>query len=739
VAIRSFGSFGLFSRLCFDGRVWVSVAMGGALALAGCGGGVGTSVSAAAVQVTVAGGGQVRLGATAQFTATVTNTTNTAVNWQVNSVTGGSATNGTISATGLYAPPAVIPTANTMTITAVSAASPSASGMASEVVLNPIPAVTSATVTQNATTGAYLLDAIGTGFVTGSVLQTAGANVTTVFVSATELQATVAVGTGVTTETVDVVNPNPGTMTSSNVTAKVTSVMATITASSRLLDQATFGPTLTDIQHVETVGLQGYLNEQFALPATLEPDIAATPPTLCATNLVPCQQAEWWQAALTAPDQLRQRVAFAMSEMFVISTNSENARAVTSFQNTLANDAFGNFYTMMRDVTLSPGMGLYLNMLNSAKPGTINGVAQIANENYARENMQLFTIGLTMLNSDGTQQLDGSGNPIPTYTEAQVQAFARAYTGWTYGQPGGVALTKYPNSTADYDDPMQAYDAQHDVTTKILLNGTTLPAGQTSAQDLTGALTNIFSHPNVGPFVCRQLIQHLVGSNPSPAYVARISAVFANDGTGTRGNLQAVVQAILLDTEARAGDTNASFDGGHLREPMLYMTDVMRGLGFTFTGGGTGTGAEYYYTPGNYTTALGEKPYTSGSVFNFFPPNYVIPGTATNAPEFGQENTASAILRLTLADDLVNNKISSFSVDLSATSALGLMASATGNATTDSTNLVNALNTMFMHGQMPSAMQTDIVNHVATLTNIPERVRVATYLVLTSSLYKVLH
>ena len=190
---------------------------------------------------------------------------------------------------------------------------------------------------------------------------------------------------------------------------------------------------------------------------------------------------------------------------------------------------------------------------------------------------------------------------------------------------------------------------------------------------------------------------------------------------------------------ARAGDANPSFDGGHLREPLLYMTNVMRGLGFTFTGAGAGTGVEYYYTPGNLTGTLSEKPYTSGAVFNFFPPNYVIPGTTTNAPEFGIENTASAILRLTLADNLVYSRVADFSVDLSATSALGLMASATGNATTDSTNLVNALANIFMHGQMPTQMQSDIVSHVATLTNIPERVRVATYLVITSSFYKVEH
>ena len=727
-----------FSSDCFRlvcGLVGVGL-LSSVAGLAGCGGSSQSSPSVTQPQVTVSGGGQVRIGSTAQFTAAVTGEANTAVTWQVNGTTGGSSSVGTISMGGLYTPPATIPATNPVTITAVSVAAPALTGNAGETVWNPLPAVTSAMVEQNygATTG--LATVTGTGFVAGSVVQAAGANQTTTFVSSTQLQATVPIATGETTVSVDVVNPDPGSATS---TAASAQVQTSLQSAARLLDQATFGPTLTDIAHVQAVGLPAYLNEQFALPATQEPDIATPPPALCATNTVPCQQAEWWQAALTAPDQLRQRVAFAMSEMFVISTDSDNARAVTPFQNILVNDAFGNFYTMMKDVTLSPGMGAYLNMLNSAKPGTIDGVLQIANENYGREFMQLFTTGIDMLNPDGTLQLDANGNPIPVYTETQVQAFARVYTGWTYATATGGIPTNFPNNTPNYDAPMQAVESQHDMNAKTLLNGTTLPAGQSSSQDLTGALTNIFNHTNVGPFVCRQLIQHLVTSNPSPAYVARIAAVFANDGTGTRGNMQAVVQAILLDAEARAGDANPSYDGGHLREPLLYMTNAMRGLGFTFTGAGAGTGAEYYYTPGNYTSALGEKPYTSGAVFNFFPPNYVIPGTTTNAPEFGIENTAAAILRLTLADNVVNNKIGDFSVDLSATSALGLTASATGNATIDSTNLVNALANIFMHGQMPAQMQTDIVNHVATLTSIPERVRVATYLVITSSFYKVEH
>jgi len=264
---------------------------------------------------------------------------------------------------------------------------------------------------------------------------------------------------------------------------------------------------------------------------------------------------------------------------------------------------------------------------------------------------------------------------------------------------------------------MAAVESAHDTTSKILLNGTVLPAGQSAEQDLSGALANIFAHPNMGPFVCRQLIQHLVTSNPSAAYVERVSAVFANNGSGVRGDMQAVIRAILEDSEARAGDTSPTFDGGHLREAMLYMTDVMRGLGFTNT-----SSVGDYSGLGNYTNALGERPYASGSVFNFFPPDYV---------------TASAILRLTLANSLVNNKITNFTVDLSATSALGITASQTGVALTDAGNLVDSLGIIFMHGQMPAQIRTAIVNHVATLTNIAQRVRVATYLVITASQYKI--
>jgi uncharacterized protein (DUF1800 family) len=672
--------------------------------------------------VTVSGAGQVRLGSTTTFTATVANLANAAVTWQVNSVAGGNSSVGTITSAGVYTPPAVLPATNPVTITAASVASPSVSGSAQLNVFNPIPVVTSAAATLASGTN-YSLDVVGTSFVEGAQIQVGSADITTTFVSSTELQATVTIPAGTSSLSFEVVNPNPGSASSNAATASIN--LASATAAARLLDQATFGPTLADIQNVQKSGIDAYITNQFNTADTPLPNIPSPLPAVCLAANTPtvCEESEWWQTALTGNDQLRQRVAFALSELFVISSDSDNATTITYYHNTLAQDAFTNFSTIMNDVTLSPGMGAYLNMLNSAKAPT----GQIANENYARELMQLFTIGLNELNQDGTLQLDANGKPIPTYTQAQVQAFARAYTGWTYATSTGGSPTNFPNKTPNYFAPMAAVESEHDTASKTLLNGTVLPAGQTAQEDLNGALANIFNHPNVGPFVCRQLIQHLVKSNPTPAYVSRISAVFANNGSGVRGDMQAVLRAILEDEEARAGDTNPLDDGGHLREPILWITGYLRAVGFTNTDPNSS-----YYSLSNYSNNLNERPYRSGSVFNFFPPSYVIPQSTLNAPEFDLENTASAILRMSLANTMVFNKITGFTTDLSATSTLGQIAAASP------ANLVDTLSLMFMHGQMPSDMRTQILSTISGL-GTAQQVRVAVYLVITSSQYKVMH
>jgi uncharacterized protein (DUF1800 family) len=691
------------------------------LGFAGCSGS-----SAPQIAVVVSGASATRIGSSTQFSAVVTGTTNTAVLWQVNGVTGGTAATGTISASGLYTPPTALPATPSVTITAISAASSSASSSLTEALQNPLPVVTSSNATQIGATLNYTVNVVGTGFISGSVIQVNGNACTTTYISATQLQCTATLTAGSTSATVLVSNPAPGPVLSASINVPVAYIAATAITAARLLDQASFGPTAATITHVQSVGVDGYLTEQFALPATTLAAIPTNPlPTLCfaANNPRVCAESEWWQTAVTGPDQLRQRVAFALSEMFVVSSQSISGAAIPQFHNALANDAFGNFATIMHDVALSPAMGGYLNMLNSAKPAT----GQIANENFARENMQLFSLGLYLLNQDGTQQLDGSGNPISTYTQAQVQAFARAYTGWTYANATGGSPAAF-TGTANFAYPMASVASQHDTTSKILLNGTVLSAGGTAEADLAGALSNIFNHPNVGPFVCTQLIQHLVTGNPSPGYVSRVAAVFANNGSGVRGDMKAVITAILTDQEARAGDTNADYNGGHLREPALFIANMMRALNFTNT---DVNGSWFNLASQGFN--LNQEPYYANSVFNFFPPNYVLPGTTITSPEFDIENTATVTLRQTLANNLVNNGIGGFTTsDLTTTGVLGSMAA-------NPTTLVNYLSMLFMHSQMPTAMQSTLVNAITPLTSNAQRARVAVFLVITSPQYKVIH
>jgi uncharacterized protein (DUF1800 family) len=513
-------------------------------------------------------------------------------------------------------------------------------------------------------------------------------------------------------------------------------VPVTSTAAARILDQGTFGPTTSSIQHVQQVGFNIFLNEQFNTPATLVADIPNPNPVQCnqfTTAQRNCAQSAWLQIALTGNDQLRQRVAYALSEIWVTSTLEIDGRAMTPYLNLLAKDAFTNYRTIMQDVTLSPAMGNYLNMLNSNLPK--NG--EIANENYARELMQLFTTGVYLLNEDGSLQLDSNGNPIPVYTEDQVQAFARVYTGWTYANSDGSAPSTFPNETKNYDSPMAAVESHHDMQAKAILSGVTLPAGQTAENDLQDALDNIFNYPNVGPFVCKQLIQHLVSSTPSPAYVERVAKVFADDGSGVRGDMQAVITAILLDPEARAndadtGDSTPSVDGGHLREPILWTTAVARGLNAQSSNTDP-TNLYPYIQLASLIGGIGEAPLESASVFNFFPPSYVIPLTTLNAPEFGIENTGTVIPRLSMADRLVNNNNDTLTVNLSAASSLGQLAASNPG------QLVDSLGATLMHGQMPSAMRSAIVAEISGISDPAQRVRLAVYLITTSSVYKVVN
>ncbi len=365
-------------------------------------------------------------------------------------------------------------------------------------------------------------------------------------------------------------------------------------AAARFLIQATFGPSQDQIAAVQSLGYEGWVDAQFALPPTYHlpyvlANISADPttpyPTASTFN-------SWWQQSVTAPDQLRQRVAFALSEIMVVSAQGvlqNNARALSDYYDTLLDNAFGNFRGLLEAVTLSPAMGIYLDMRGNDMGSIITGIH--ANENYAREIQQLFSIGLNRMWPDGTLVMDSQGNLVPTYNQNVIMGFASVFTGWNYWQPNqsnGRLPTNW-SPAANYTNPMVLVPTHHELGTKLVLDNVMLPqawgsqADPTStnfdsycAQDLELALDSIFNHQNVGPFVCRQLIQRLVTSNPSRDYLYRVVQAFNDNGSGMRGDMQAVIKAILLDYEARSTNfiTQATF--GKEREPLLRATATAR-------------------------------------------------------------------------------------------------------------------------------------------------------------------
>jgi uncharacterized protein (DUF1800 family) len=412
----------------------------------------------------------------------------------------------------------------------------------------------------------------------------------------------------------------------------------------RFLTQATFGPTTADIATLQSQGYAGWIASQMALPETshraaTDADAAAYPNTGQFPVTQNNRQAAWWMVSLTAPDQLRQRVAFALSEIFVTSDVASQlaneADGVADYYDLLATDAFGNFRQLLQDVTLSPAMGNYLNMLRNAAANPAKGTS--ADENYAREVQQLFTIGLNELQPDGTLMLDATGLPIPTYNQNEIVQTANVFTGWGYHST--ASNPSFYGAAADFDDPMMVYPAYHDETQKTIVNNIVVPAGQPGATDLGMELDALFNHPNTGPFICAQLIQRLVTSNPSPAYVYRIAQVFDNDGTGTRGNLAAVIKAILLDYEARSPTPAADSGFGKLKEPLLRMTGLYRAF--------NAASSENRFPIFNPQNLLDEAALRSPTVFNFFDPGYVQQGMLASAgllaPEFEITTASTAI------------------------------------------------------------------------------------------------
>jgi uncharacterized protein (DUF1800 family) len=384
-------------------------------------------------------------------------------------------------------------------------------------------------------------------------------------------------------------------------------------AAYQVLNQSTFGATEADAARLMTMTVEEWIDDQIRRPASLQmPHMQALPKDpFTMFELQEDRVDIWFRNALRGNDQLRQRVAFALSEIMVVSERGalvDFPYSLADYYDVLARNAFANYRDLIEEVTLHPAMGIYLSMLGNEKPDPANNIRP--DENYARELMQLFSIGLVELNIDGTEKLDPQNQPIPTYDQAVIEGFAHVFTGWTYAGVNNFH-TQWPPEASQYT-PMQLWNQYHDTGPKTLLGGVQIPLGQTGMQDLDAALDNIFDHPNVGPFMAIRLIQRLVTSNPSPAYVARVANVFNNNGAGIRGDLGAVVKAILLDPEARP-EVRLDTDG-KMKEPLLRLTQLWRSYDAKSDGGG--------YPIGYIWVFFGQGPLQASHVFNFFSPTF---------------------------------------------------------------------------------------------------------------------
>jgi uncharacterized protein (DUF1800 family) len=536
----------------------------------------------------------------------------------------------------------------------------------------------------------------------------------------------------------------------------------------RFMEQAAFGPERGLDNRIRRIGLRTWLAEQFAasyptFPYPNQPLKPGTPPADCdgssSTADVPATcyrdtytmyplQTWFMQEALYGNAQLRHRVAWALSQIWVNSgVGIQQSRQMVEYHKILSNNAFGNFRTLMGQMTLNPTMGDYLDMNRSTKNNP--------NENYAREIMQLFTIGLFMLNQDGTQQLDGTGNPIATYDQNGVNNLTKVLTGWVNCNSG---CANSAVGIVNYIDPMVLVTGNHDTSAKTLLSypGSTTTniaacSNCTNATNITTyannsmnqALDNIFNHPNVGPFIGKQLIQQLVTSDPTPAYVSRVAAVFNDNGFGVRGDMKAVVTAILLDPEAR-GDNKTDPDYGKLREPVQLATNILRHFNVR-SAAGTGQ-SDGVLTGRSEFTGMGQLPFMSPTVFNYFPPDYIIPETTVLGPEFALMTTGTTIQRANFVNRLAfispavpvsantNNGGSPLgtSLDFSDLQALSA-ADASGG------QLVDELDRRMMHSTMSAQMRSTILTAVTNISSADplNRSRQAVYLVATSSQYQV--
>jgi uncharacterized protein (DUF1800 family) len=650
-----------------------------------------------------------------QFQATVTGSIDLSVTWSVNGVSFGNTTVGTMDDSGNYTAPNNILGLGSVTVTAASNANPAKTDSAVVTLINPVPTLTSITPSTLGL-GSFQITLNGTGFVSTSSATFGGQPMQVTYVTPTMITA-IGNAPQVGTVTVKVTNPAPGGGTSNGLNVTVTTAGSPVSSAAavRFLEQSSFGPNMENVNQVMETGFDTYLQNQFASSVTPYPN----PRPNDSVNNV---QQTFFLNAIAGGDQLRDRTSFALNELWVVSAQTVNdPLGYTNYLRALDKDALGNYLNVMTDVTLTPAMGNFLNMVNNDAPPP----GEHANENYAREIMQLFTLGLNQLNPDGTPVLDSSGNPIPTYTQNDVMDLGRAFTGWTF--PPTPGKPQQNHNPEFYGGPMVAVESLHDSGQKTIL-GQTIPAGQSAEQDLASALGIIFNHPNVGPFVAKQMIEHLVTSNPSPAYVQRVATAFNTGtfnsyGSGKRGDMQAMVAAILLDTEARRGDNPATVvvTDGKLREPVVLIASIARAFHAKTDAGGLA----------NWSANMSQDIFNPATVFNFFPPVNPIAGTTLNGPEFAIFDTNTSLARMNFINAAVyqalgQNTTLNFSPVITA-------------GTSD--QMVAWLDTLFLHGSTPTQMKQTILTAVAAVdpTDTTGQAEAAIYLYLSSSMYEVQH
>lgn len=530
-----------------------------------------------------------------------------------------------------------------------------------------------------------------------------------------------------------------------------------IIEASRFLAQAAMGADRSMIDSVASLGFEVWINQQFEEPptyvrpliqevynTTFERYLAAGGDTLDYPTIPTNEHFDyaWWQVNMTNNDLLRQRVAFALSEIFVVSFKSEldkYGEGVASFYDMLARNAFGNFKNLLTDVTLHPCMGYYLTHLNNPK----SNPAQLIHpdQNYAREMMQLFTIGLYELNQDGTRVQDSAGNDIPTYDNDDVGEFAKVFTGLGAGAPLVLPDTTFQPEFGmgigriNMAEPMMMYEDRHEEGQKFLLNGFVVPAGQSGMEDINDALEHLVNHPNVGPFIGTQLIQRLVKSNPSPAYVSRVAAAFNNNGSGVRGDMKAVIKAILLDEEARSCDWYNEPTQGKLKEPIVRYTHFARAVG------GISEDGNFWNVGRDYDNDAGQHPMYSPSVFNFYWPDFQPIGPIADqglvAPEFQSLNARTSIGFVNFVNQWAVNetllKTRDDSIGIVLTNLDEFMA-----YSEDTEILLNELDIVLTNGLLRDDTRQIIIDVVAPLEDPFERVKLAIYLLAISSDYTIL-